>query len=365
MPLYMDLHHIDPDLTQEDLDSAHLKDIEVQDKYGLEHKKYYVNFEAKTVFCLISAPDKQALNDAHAEVHGVGPCNVIEVTSLTPTYDFHAMIGEEGGKNEFDVALTSTGDIDTGFRTLLQVSLVATQPSHQLMEQDLFRLIRKHDGRIVQMPEDRIVASFLHVHEGLLCLRSLERYLFAQAAEPEYHLALVTGRPVDETGQVLFEKANEQLQAICQLGVRGLGYIDEVSHALFVKGMDKPPVFETGRYRVLTGPELEFFVRLRELLNTNLVNPGFKASQVGEALGLSRSQLYRKFKEMTGYSPGAYLQEIRLRRALQKLKDPGRQIAQIAYGLGFNSPNYFTRLFKRRYGILPTDFTHRLDSKAT
>lgn len=152
MPLYMDLHHIDPDLTQEDLDAAHIKDLLVEEKYRLKHKKYYVNFEERTVFCLIKAPDKEALHHAHAEVHGVGPCNIIEVTSLTPTFDFYSMIGEEGGKNAHDVALTRNGEIDTGCRTLLRVSINCLFGEPDKIEKDILDLINKHEGPWLNYP---------------------------------------------------------------------------------------------------------------------------------------------------------------------------------------------------------------------
>lgn len=69
MPLYMDVHHIDPNISLNDLNRTHIKDLEIQDKYEVSHKKYFVNFREKTIFCLTEGPSKKAVHACHAEAH--------------------------------------------------------------------------------------------------------------------------------------------------------------------------------------------------------------------------------------------------------------------------------------------------------
>ncbi|HKI88702.1 MAG TPA: DUF4242 domain-containing protein, partial [Draconibacterium sp.] len=78
MPLYMDFHII-PDVTIEDVKSAHMADEEVQHKYGVKYHQFWVNEEAGTVFCLMEGPDKEACTATHQEAHGNVACKIEEV----------------------------------------------------------------------------------------------------------------------------------------------------------------------------------------------------------------------------------------------------------------------------------------------
>ncbi len=61
MPLFMDFHNIDSDaFTEEDMYRAHLRDIAVQNKHGMVYKKYYLNLQQKTAFCVMESPNKEA-----------------------------------------------------------------------------------------------------------------------------------------------------------------------------------------------------------------------------------------------------------------------------------------------------------------
>jgi len=353
----MDLHHIDPDITQEDLDKAHKKDLEVQDKYDVSHKKYYVNFEEKTVFCLMEGPNKNAVHSSHAEVHGVGPCNIIEVSSLTPTFSFNTMIGDEGGKNNWDVALTKSGEIDTGFRTLMLIKLFFFSSDDRKFAKGVFRIIEQHDGKIVSQPDKKILVSFLHAQDGMYCLKAIKSYL-DKANKIEYNLALVTGKPVDDTGTSLFQNTIHRLQTLCLLGQTRTAYVDSSTKFLFEKGLNN---IEELDYKMIQTISAEDFAVLKELssvLENNLGNSSFRIGQISDFLGLSKTQTYRKTKQLTGTSPSGLILEIRLRKALVDLRDTARTISQIAYDLGFNSPNYFTRAFKKRFRLLPTEFVN-------
>lgn len=356
MPLYMDLHHIDPNITQEDLNSAHLKDLQVEKKYGLEHKKYYVNFEEKTVFCLMHSPNKEAIHNSHAEVHGVGPCNIIKVSSLTPTFDFNAIIGDEGGKNEWDVALTRTGEIDTGFRTLLLVSVCIFYSDSAEFSRTLYQIIQKHDGMVVMHPDRKIMASFLHAQDAFLCQKSIVSYVKAQDGV-EFTLALVTGKPVDEMGTILFETASTQLRALCLLGGTGMVYIDVKTRSLFEKGLENDLGLDKKQVKLIGAKDLNFFTKLQNMIMEFEKNAALKSDDLRKALGLSKAQTYRRIKGLTGMSPNKMIREVRLRKALEELKTNEKTIAEVAYSSGFNSPTYFTRVFKERFGILPTTYT--------
>ena len=66
MPLYMDIHEIDG-VTADAVAKAHAADVEVQQKYGVEYRKYWVNENCGKVFCLVHAPNAEAANEVHRE----------------------------------------------------------------------------------------------------------------------------------------------------------------------------------------------------------------------------------------------------------------------------------------------------------
>jgi hypothetical protein len=79
MPLYMDIHNLREGTTAEDVAKAHAKDMETQQKYGVEYTKYWVNEKAGKVFCLAHAPSAEAAEQVHREAHGLMPDKIIEV----------------------------------------------------------------------------------------------------------------------------------------------------------------------------------------------------------------------------------------------------------------------------------------------
>jgi len=75
--------------------------------------------------------------------------------------------------------------------------------------------------------------------------------------------------------------------------------------------------------------------------------------------GLSRSRFYRLFRETTGQSPGAIRTEARLQRAADRLLASGETVSEIAYDLGYDNASSFTNIFKRRFGLTPSEFRSR------
>jgi hypothetical protein len=76
--LYLDIHR-DVDATLEDVREAHEHDLEVQDEYGVDYKRYWVDEESGTVFCLFEGPSKEAGNAVHEEAHGLVADEIYEV----------------------------------------------------------------------------------------------------------------------------------------------------------------------------------------------------------------------------------------------------------------------------------------------
>ena len=99
--------------------------------------------------------------------------------------------------------------------------------------------------------------------------------------------------------------------------------------------------------------ESPFLDRFRAILQQNLHDADFNVERIGEEMGMSRVQLYRKIKSLTGTTPVELLRKSRLARGHQLLEATDRSISEIAYDVGFTAPSYFTKCFKDEYGVSP------------
>jgi AraC-like DNA-binding protein len=86
-------------------------------------------------------------------------------------------------------------------------------------------------------------------------------------------------------------------------------------------------------------------------MSNSEINVELLASQ----FGLSRSQLYRKIKSLTGMTANEFLRNIRMVRAKQYLESGNYSISDVCFKVGYSSPSYFTKCFKAHFGMLPTD----------
>lgn len=98
-----------------------------------------------------------------------------------------------------------------------------------------------------------------------------------------------------------------------------------------------------------------FLGRVRYAVEANLDDEGFGVVELGQAVGMSRSQLHRKLSALTGFSPNEIIRNMRLEKARKLLEQKAGTAAEIAYNCGFSSPAYFTKCFKEYFGILPSE----------
>lgn len=96
-----------------------------------------------------------------------------------------------------------------------------------------------------------------------------------------------------------------------------------------------------------------FAETLNEAIRKNMGNPNLKMDDLGDEMGLSRVQLYRKVKAITGLSPVELLRKMRLQQGYVMLTTTTKTVAEIAFEVGFNTPGYFSKCFKEQYGKLP------------
>ena len=96
-----------------------------------------------------------------------------------------------------------------------------------------------------------------------------------------------------------------------------------------------------------------FLKQLRKIIQENLANSDLSVEQIGDEIGLSRVQLYRKVKALTGYSPVEIVRKARLTRARHLLQTTDRTVSEVAYAVGFSTPSYFSKCYKDEFGENP------------
>ena len=99
----------------------------------------------------------------------------------------------------------------------------------------------------------------------------------------------------------------------------------------------------------------QFLKQLQAIIQQNLSDSEFGVEDMGQQIGLSRVQLYRKVKAMTGSSVVDLLRKARLAKARRLLETRSMSVSEVAYEVGFSAPSYFTKCFKEEYGMLPGD----------
>ena len=98
-----------------------------------------------------------------------------------------------------------------------------------------------------------------------------------------------------------------------------------------------------------------FITRFKEVVEARLEDSDVSVEDLAADMNLSRVQLYRKVKAVTGSSPVELLRTARLNRAYQLLLTTDKSVSEIAYAVGFTAPSYFTKCFKEEYGMVPGD----------
>jgi DNA-binding response OmpR family regulator len=107
-----------------------------------------------------------------------------------------------------------------------------------------------------------------------------------------------------------------------------------------------------------------FLEKLRGVLEAHLDDALFGVEQLGEALGMSRSQIHRKLKAITNQSPSDLIRSYRLQRAADLIRQDAGNLSEIAWQTGFSSLSHFSRSFHEEYGCSPSDFKKKYASPA-
>ena len=110
----------------------------------------------------------------------------------------------------------------------------------------------------------------------------------------------------------------------------------------------------------LTEIDKTLISKFRTTVEENLSDSELSVDVIGQELGMSRVQLYRKIKSLTNFAPNELVRNLRLKKAEHLIISSNKNISEIAYETGFSSPSYFSKCFKEYFNESPTDFMSRV-----
>lgn len=109
----------------------------------------------------------------------------------------------------------------------------------------------------------------------------------------------------------------------------------------------------------VTGNDDSLMERVIKVINDNLGNPDFNVEMLASEVCVSRAHLHRKMKEITGISTSEYIRNIRIEHASRLIRDRKINITQVAYAVGFNNQAHFSTVFKKHFGMTPSEYAAR------
>jgi len=357
MSIFMDRHEVSEEVTAEHVAQLHQEDLKVEHKYGCKGLTYWFDEKRKTAFCLVEAPNEQAVLDMHNEAHGDVPHSIIEVDANL-VESFLGRIEDPETSQNTDLNIIN----DPAFRTIMVVELNKIS----LIKDDFFQKIIKaisnicvnFNGGVVKQYEDYFLVSFDSVSKAVLCALEVQSNIKKIIDESsvinlKLKIGLNSGLPVTDNAAI-FEDTIKLAERLCNISQAQIVVSSEVKDLYKSENLN---VFVDGELVFAPTPSDEQFLNhLMDYTEEAWNNTDLKVDGFSKHLGYSKSQLYRKMISLTSKSPNTFLKDYRLNKALELLHKKKGNISEIAFETGFNSLSYFSKCFQKRYNLLPSDY---------
>jgi AraC-like DNA-binding protein len=351
--------HIVPGVKARDVAEAHSKDLFHQEAHGCKCMTYWIDEERENIFCLIDAPRKEAVEDMHSQAHGLIPNKIIEVNSTLVTsflgriYDPEsAEISDDGLKIFSDPSFRILLVTRTTDPNLLRYKF-GNEKANEVLESHN-NIIRKNllqnGGSEAEYKGNSFIISFSSAAKALACALAIQKDMEeAHRDSFSFRMGINAGEPVEKSNQ-LFGDTIQFAKYMCLIA-RNF----QIAIASSVKELVSKDFFQNKQKNILAlSPQDESLLELLfRKLEENWQDSDFDISNYCQATAMSTSQLYRKTISLTGLSPNLLLKDFRLGKAKMLMKKRRYSIAQITFESGFTSASYFTKCFKKKYGLLP------------
>lgn len=341
-------------------------------------------FDAYHIDCIFGANDRMAVGarqalekyiQCHPEITGINPSSILYLGvdalpmpggGIEQVRDGHLTVSAiypTHGDEVMSLALNILKENNFEKETMMETSLVTQANArvlllqHQEIERQSQYIKRMHirvDSILGQLATQRIALLFIIITAIFLAVLMVV-VVFAYRAKHTLNQALSRKNDElnDEKAKVERQRDELEEQRDLLLDLTDTLKASAERHPVpnsedgIIKGSDpmmiQKPVEENA-----------FVQKFLQCVDDNISDSDFSVEDIGEKLCLSRVQLYRKIKAMTGKTPVEIIREERLKRAKILLSDSSLSISEVAYKVGFSAPSYFTKCYKDYYGVSPS-----------
>lgn len=366
MPIYMDRHEVSGTVTAEIVAQIHQEDLKIQQKYNCRGLTYWFDDARKTAFCLIEAPDRYAITQMHDHAHGNVPHQIIEVDK-TIVESFLGRIEDPKKAQNADLNIIN----EPAFRAIMMVSI----ENHSFKDSDPYYInsvvkqVYKHinvivisfNGTTVQQNHDGSLISFKTVSEAVRCalkIHEIYRTLRSkyQMSYTELSVGLHAGIPVTDK-ESIFEDTITLAQRMCMISAAEIVISSEIQQLFESENIGE--VLNDNHVHELSRMEEKFLNSLMDLTEKEWQNTQLKVEDFEQYIGVSKSKLYREMIQLTGKSLNVFLLHYRLRKSLHLLQLQKGNVSEVAFDSGFNSSSYYSKCFRKKYGISPSELVQQ------
>ena len=355
MPIFMDRHDI-KGITAKHVSEVHEADIRVQDKFGCKTLTYWFDETTGLAFCLVDAPEKNAVTKMHNEAHGVIPNQIIEVQSNL----VEAFLGRiSDPKSTTDSVEPELVINESAIRTIMYIEFRLKDfprksnysTSFAVFDEFIHKKMEEKGCKKIKDIDDGFLASFTSEENAVKCATEiLNKFKDYNRKNPNTKIrasiGISTGAPVTER-EDLFGETIRQAKRLC--------YIAEDGEILISSEISDVRI-DNELVKSLKPDEEKFIYELMEITDKNWNHVDFRVDDFSEQIGMSKSRFYRKTTSLTGHSPNEFIREFRLKKALKLIEKHKGNISEIAFESGFSNPSYFTQCFHKRFGLLPSEY---------
>ena len=367
MPIYMD-RHIVPGIEAKHAAEAHREDLKIQHEYGCRCMTYWVDEGRGCAFCLIDAPDKEAVIKMHDRAHGLIPHDIIQVNSNV-VEAFLGRIDDPAGYFDGDDPDLKVIN-DPAFRIIVvfkvenvillkhSLGVEKTNQLYSLYTRIVRKQVQDHEGREVRAEGQGSIISFVSVTQAVKFALAVRSSLHVAGELLKLKIAIHGGMPVSKSKEI-FGETVKMANYLCRIGPDSQIQMASIIGEIF-KDDGQSDTFGAKQFNWIHAIDENIIELLFDTLADHYQDSEFDLDAFCREMSMSQSNLYRKTVAFTGLSPNFLLREFRLIESLGFLEKE-RSIAQAAYSSGFNNPSYFTKCFQKRFGIRPLTFVKLLD----
>jgi len=358
MPIFMD-RHIVPGIEAKHAAEAHREDLKIQDEYGCRCMTYWVDEERGSAFCLIDAPNEEAVKKMHDKAHGLMPHEILQVNSNI-VEAFLGRISDPDDKSSLSENLKVFND--PAFRIILVAETTNVHLlQHKLGKEKASRLIalfheiirmelRRSEGREVELKGHGFVISFVSVSQAVACAVAVQKKMHIAGELINLRIGLNAGMPVERSRE-LFGDTIKMVRYLSTIGAENQIVLASIIREIY-KDDGQQNIGDKSLFKWISPGDENFLQLLMNAIEKSWTRSELGVKDLCDLLSMSKSKLYRKCTELTLFSPNELIREYRLQKSLQLLTSD-RNISQTTFDSGFGSPSYFTKCFQQRFGLSP------------